>query len=59
MFITALRGMIFIVPAFLILPSMLGVRGIWLAMPAAEVLTLAVVGIMLLTTKKSVAHTRG
>jgi Na+-driven multidrug efflux pump len=59
MFITALRGMIFIVPAFLILPSMLGVRGIWLAMPVAEVLTLAVVGIMLLTTKKRVAHTRG
>lgn len=59
MFITALRGMVFIVPAFLLLPSVLGVRGIWLAMPVAEVLTLAVVGIMLLTTKKRVAHTRG
>lgn len=52
MFITALRGMIFIVPAFLLLPSMLGIRGIWLAMPVAEVLTLAVVLIMLLATNK-------
>lgn len=52
MFITALRGMIFIVPAFLLLPSVLGVRGIWLAMPVAEVLTLAVVLIMLLATNK-------
>ena len=52
MFITALRGMVFIVPAFLILPSMLGVRGIWLAMPVAEVLTLAVVLLMLLVARK-------
>ena len=52
MFITALRGMIFIVPAFLLLPSVLGIRGIWLAMPVAEVLTLAVVLIMLLATNK-------
>lgn len=52
MFITALRGMIFIVPAFLLLPSVLDIRGIWLAMPVAEVLTLAVVLIMLLATNK-------
>lgn len=52
MFITALRGMIFIVPAFLLLPSVLGVRGIWLAMPVAEVLTLAMVLIMLLVANK-------
>lgn len=52
MFITALRGMIFIVPAFLLLPSVLGIRGIWLAMPVAEILTLAVVLIMLLATNK-------
>ncbi len=52
MFITALRGMIFIVPAFLLLPSVLGVKGIWLAMPVAEVLTLAMVLIMLLVANK-------
>ena len=52
MFITALRGMIFIVPAFLLLPSVLGIRGIWLAMPVAEVLTLTVVLMMLLAAKK-------
>ena len=57
MFITALRGMIFIVPAFLLLPSVLGVRGIWLAMPAAEILTLVVILIMLLATKKREART--
>ena len=53
MFITALRGMIFVVPAFLLLPSLLGIKGIWLAMPVAEVLTLAVVLMILLATKKT------
>ena len=57
MFITALRGMVFVVPAFLLLPAVLGVRGIWLAMPAAEVLTLVVILLMLLATKKRVART--
>ena len=52
MFITALRGMIFIVPAFLFLPSMLGIRGIWLAMPVAEILTLAVILMMLIVARK-------
>lgn len=46
MLITALRGLIFIVPAFMLLPSLWGIPGIWLAMPVAEVLTLAVVVVM-------------
>lgn len=33
-----LRGLIFLVPCFLLLPAMLGVSGIWLAMPLAEML---------------------
>ena len=56
MFITALRGMIFVVPAFLLLPSLLGIKGIWLAMPVAEILTLAVVLMMLLIARKRVSR---
>ncbi len=33
------RGVIFLVPCFLILPRFAGVNGIWLALPAAEALT--------------------
>lgn len=34
-----LRGLVLLVPCFLLLPGWLGVRGIWLAMPVAEALT--------------------
>lgn len=34
-----LRGFVLLVPSFLLLPRWLGDRGIWLAMPAAEMLT--------------------
>lgn len=40
---TVLRGIVFIVPAFLLLPRLLGNDGLWLALPAAEFLTLAVI----------------
>lgn len=40
---TMLRGIIFIVPAFLILPSLLGESGLWLAIPIAELLTLIII----------------
>lgn len=39
----ALRGIVFIVPAFVLLPSVCGTPGIWLAMPVAELLTLLVI----------------
>lgn len=39
----ALRGLVFIIPAFLLLPQLWGVPGIWLAMPAAELATLLVI----------------
>lgn len=35
-----LRGAFFIIPLFLLLPLWFGAQGIWLAMPASEVLTL-------------------
>ncbi|WP_251620754.1 MATE family efflux transporter [Odoribacter lunatus] len=40
---TLLRGIALLVPAFLILPMLWGETGAWLAIPCAEVLTLAVI----------------
>ena len=40
---TLLRGVIFMVPAFLLLPDLTGVSGLWLAIPAAELATLLVI----------------
>ena len=37
---TLLRGIIFLVPSFIFLPSLIGNAGLWLAIPAAELLTL-------------------
>lgn len=40
-----LRGLVLLVPSFVLLPQLLGVPGIWLAMPLSESLTfLAIVG---------------
>ncbi len=38
-----LRGIIFMVPGFVLLPEAIGVPGLWLAIPAAELLTLTVI----------------
>lgn len=44
--ITLLRGVVFMLIGFLVLPKMLGVPGIWLAVPFAELLTmLYIIGI--------------
>ncbi len=40
---TLLRGLLFLVPGFIVLPHLLGESGLWLAIPAAELLTLAVI----------------
>ena len=45
MLFVALRGMLFIIPAFMLLPQIWGIPGIWLAMPIAELLTLLVIGV--------------
>lgn len=42
---TLLRGIIFLVPAFIVLPDLAGVDGLWLAIPAAEVLTFAAIAL--------------
>lgn len=49
---TLLRGFVFIIPAFLFLPALLGTPGLWLALPAAEFLTTIIIIIM--TLKPSV-----
>lgn len=40
---TLLRGTIFVVPCLLLLPKVFGVSGLWLAIPASEIMTLAVI----------------
>lgn len=42
-FYALLRGFIFLIPAFMILPKVLGSTGIWLAMPTAEILTTIII----------------
>lgn len=42
-FYMLLRGVIFVVPGFILLPQLLGESGLWLALPAAEVLTLTII----------------
>lgn len=37
--LTLLRGVVFLLPAFTLLPRWLGINGIWLAVPAAEAAT--------------------
>ena len=38
-----LRGVVFLFPAFLLLPSVLGVKGMWFALPLSELLTFILV----------------
>jgi len=38
--VTLLRGFVFLVPAFLLLPKLLGIKGLWIAMAVAEALTM-------------------
>jgi len=42
---TLLRGIVFLVPCFILLPRAIGVAGLWLAIPAAELLTCVVISI--------------
>ncbi|MBR1463395.1 MAG: MATE family efflux transporter [Prevotella sp.] len=44
-----LRGLVFIVPAFILMPQLIFPQGMWLAVPVSECLTL---GVILLTKKK-------
>lgn len=48
-----LRGLIFLVPAFILMPVFIFPQGLWLAVPAAECLTL---GVILLTNKRIISR---
>ena len=40
-----LRGFVFLVSSFILLPKVLGIQGIWLAMPMSECLTFAMIAL--------------
>ena len=46
-----LRGFVFLIPSFILLPKFLGVSGIWLAMPLSEALTIIVILLFVLKWK--------
>lgn len=50
--ITLLRGILFMLVGFLLLPVLFDVKGIWLAVPLAEVLTLLLIGSLYLHDKQ-------
>lgn len=41
-----LRGVVFIIPGFILLPQIFGNAGLWLAIPVAELLTLIVIAVI-------------
>lgn len=55
---TLMRGVVFIVPMFLYLPHLLGVPGMWFAIPASEMLTTAVIVADFMLTRRRLARVR-
>ncbi|MDE7125137.1 MAG: MATE family efflux transporter, partial [Muribaculaceae bacterium] len=49
---TVLKGIIFLIPSFVFLPRIIGIQGLWLAVPVAELLTLTVVAAAFYLNKK-------
>lgn len=47
-----LRGFALLLPSFILLPELLGTKGIWLAMPLAEITTTLLIGILFLRAFK-------
>ena len=48
-----LRGCILVIPIFILLPHLIGDKGLWLAVPVAEALTFGVIGIWALFRKRN------
>lgn len=48
----SLRGFLLLIPTFILLPKILGVNGIWLSMPFAEIATSIVIAIMFAYSKR-------
>ncbi len=53
-----LRGIVLVIPSFLILPKILGTRGLWLALPVAETLTLLLMIIYSFAKMRSIRQER-
>ena len=50
-----LRGVVFMIPGFILLPKIFGDTGLWLAIPVSEFLTLIViVSLFRINSKKAV-----
>lgn len=49
---TFLRGYLFMIPSFLVLPSLLGAPGLWLALPATELVTFIIIVIVAVVHRK-------
>jgi len=55
-FFMLLRGYIFILPCFLLMPALVGNDGLWLAVPVSEALTLVVMSIYKGITSHTISH---
>ncbi len=51
---TLLRGILFVIPAFLLLPTAIGSSGLWLAVPLSEFLTLTITVCYVVIKKRQV-----
>lgn len=47
-----LRGFVFLIPVFCVMPQLFGVTGIWLSMPVSELATMLLIGIYFVRLKK-------
>lgn len=47
-----LRGLIFVVPLFILLPEMMGSKGLWLAVPFSEMFTFAIMALYFFLKRK-------
>lgn len=55
---TLLRGIVLLVPSFILLPDIFGVSGLWLAIPNAEFLTCLIISTVFILTKRSKSHNK-
>lgn len=46
-----LRGAVFLVPCFILLPRFIGVSGVWLALSLSELATSVVIGVLVVLNK--------
>lgn len=53
-----LRGIVFMIPGFILLPAAIGVPGLWLAIPASELTTVAIIALIYFIYRQRKAATR-